>query len=809
MKSLVLLCLAIVLLHPMSTASRVLNTEASRAGEAHEIRHAELATNTRPLQVASPLPLTFEPNVGQAPPESEFVGRGAGYGISFTAGGVELTVNSGSRVQDRRSQRAVPLGSGRTGRDVLAIDWIGANPGVHGVAEEKLASTSNYFIGNDASSWIRNVATFGSVRYPDVYPGVDVRYHGRGKCLEYDFELAPGADPAQIAFTISGHKAIRLTDAGGIDLELSSGTVHVLQPVAYQLGDNERTAVSAGFEMRGDGEIRFRLEPYDRSAPLVIDPVIVYSEYISGSFTDSAQAVQLDESGSVYVTGETSSLDFPTTPGAYDTTGSAVISFVAKLGPDGHSLVYSTYFGGSTMTSSAYDLAIDATGAAYVSGYTTANDLPTTPGAYQRSPAGNGDGFVFKLSPDGSELLYSTLVGGSQVDEFYCIAVDTSNNAYVAGQTLSPDYPTSPGAFDTSYSGSSDIVMSKLDATGATLVYSSFLGGDSAERPGGIAVDASGAAYVTGGSALNFPVTPGAFTDGTCDVFITKMNSSGTALVYSSCFGGGGAGAGFGYRIVVDDAGAAYVAGETGDIAFPTTDGAFDRSLNGDQDAFVVKLGPDGRSLVYSTLVGGMELDYASGLAVDSEGVAYITGATMSTDYPTSPDALDRLLNSLYDVFVTVVSPDGGSLFYSTYLPGIAFDFPGAIATDNAGGVVVVGSTISNDLTTGGFGVLGNFSAFVLKIQLEPRLLRVAGVSPATAEPRQKLTVTIVGDRFEKKARVSFGDGIKVLSVKVVSETRIDVQIKVKKNALPGSRDVTVTNRDGGTAVGMDVFTVG
>ncbi len=398
----------------------------------------------------------------------------------------------------------------------------------------------------------------------------------------------------------------------------------------------------------------------------------------------------------------TYSSDFPTTIGAFQTTyGGDGDAFVSKLNATGSALIYSTYLGGSG-GSTGYGIAVDDAGNAYVTGSTTSADFPITPGAFQIVCNGGdgcltyGDAFITKINPTGSAMVYSTYLGGSLGEYGSVVAVDSSGDAYVTGNTNSTDFPTANPLQPTFGGGGSDAFVAELNPSGAALVYSTYLGGSGSDAGTGVAVDRSGEAYVTGGtSSTDFPVTSGAFqttcgNPGSCEsAFVTKFNSTGSALVYSTYLGGGGGDDG--NAIAVDSAGNAYVTGMTWS-GFPTTPGALQTNFGGDTDAFVSKFNPTGTTLVYSTYLGGSVWDYGLGIAVDSSGDAYVAGATGSRNFPTA-SPLDKKLRGSWDAFVSKLNATGSMLVYSTYLGGNGIDEGSGIAIDNVGNCYVTGYT--------------------------------------------------------------------------------------------------------------------
>jgi hypothetical protein len=391
-----------------------------------------------------------------------------------------------------------------------------------------------------------------------------------------------------------------------------------------------------------------------------------YSTFLGGTDSEYSAGIAVRD-GSAYVRGTTASANYPTTPGAFDTSfngsgGGTADAFVTKLNAAGSALDYSTFLGGTSFDE-VESIAVDGSGGAYVTGDTQSADFPTTPGTFDTTfnRSGSGDAFVTKLNAAGSALVYSTFLGGRSLDEVESIAVDGSGGAYVTGATQSANYPTTPGAFDTSYNDNGDAFVTKLKASGSALVYSTFLGGRSFDQAVGIAVR-EGRAYVTGTTlSSDYPTTPGALdtsyngdpTGSIFDAFVTKLKPSGSALAYSTFLGGSGNQSGGG--IAVDGEGRAYVAGYTGSSDFPTTRGAFDTSFDGgfNDDAFVTKLNAAGSALAYSTFLGGTDRDFGWGIAV-REGRAYVTGTTLSSDYPTTPGAFDTSFSGGFtDAFVT------------------------------------------------------------------------------------------------------------------------------------------------------------
>lgn len=391
---------------------------------------------------------------------------------------------------------------------------------------------------------------------------------------------------------------------------------------------------------------------------------LVYATFIGGSDFDFGRAIAIDAAGNAYITGQTKSANYPTTKGAFDTVFNVpgncprcsidnYNAFVTKLNATGSALVYSTFLGGGQDLDDALGIAVDASGDAYVTGETASSDFPTTRGAFQTVKAGSDNAYVTKFNPTGSALVYSTFIGGSQVDFGVRIAVDASNNAYVIGDTSSPNFPTTAGAFDTSSNGSFDVFALKLNAAGSSLIYSTFLGGSGMDSAGGLAIDSGGNAYISGGTgSSDFPITPGAFqtvaTDPTNgDAFVTKLNPTGSALVYSTFIGSGGSNG-----LALTSAGNVWITGATASATFPVTSDAFQPAEDGTStDGFVTELNATGSALIYSTYLGGSNTDYGTDVKLDSSGNVYITGETISADFPTTAGAFDRTFKGNPSIF--------------------------------------------------------------------------------------------------------------------------------------------------------------
>jgi hypothetical protein len=643
------------------------------------------------LDAHARLPLSFVPNSGQADDTVRYYAQGAGYGFYFTPGGPILSFTEGERGA------------------ALALDFLGADPDATPVAREQLPGKVNYLIGDDPADWQGGLPTYGELVYGGVWPGVDMVVRGEGGKLKYEFHVQPGAAVEDIRLAYRGAAGLSLDAGGGLLVETPLGPLRDSAPVSYQVIDGERVPVESRFALDGASGYGFEVgEGYDPARPLVIDPALDYSTLLGGSGRSYGYGVAVGPGGEAYVTGTVRSVDFPTTPGAFDSTleGSADV-FVTKLDADGSSLAYSTLLGGGT-DDRGHGIAVDPEGAAYVTGLADSAGYPTTPGAFDTTfGGGGGDAFVTKLDADGSSLAYSTLLGGAGYDRGNGIVLGAGGEAYLTGDTGSSNFPTTPGAFDTTFNGDvgeNDVFVAKLGVAGSSLAYSTLLGGRGYERGNSIALD-QGVAYVTGDTtSKDFPTTSGAY-DTTPNgrfwenVFVAKLDASGSSLAYSTYLGGRNSDLGLG--IAVDPGGAAYVTGNTSSRDFPTTRRAFDTSYGGKTDAFVTGLGADGSSLRYSTLLGGRRIDEGNGIAVDAEGAAYVTGWATSPNFPVTRRAYDTTLGGGGDAFVSRLGPNGSALTYSTFVGGREeHDVGWGIALGQGGRAYVTGWTASSNFPT-------------------------------------------------------------------------------------------------------------
>jgi uncharacterized protein (TIGR03437 family) len=683
-------------------------------------------------------PLSFE-----ARDDARFIARGGGYSIGLKADEATLQL----RIADRgsRNGKAIgalagtanpqsathdPLSVNRNPQSTLVqMKLRNANSASRAEALEPLAGKVNHIIGNDPRKWRSGAPTYAKVRYSSVYPGIDLVYYGNQRQLEYDFIVAPGADPGVIKLGFEGADKIEADAQGDLLLHTVGGMVRQHKPVIYQEIDGERKEILGAYVLTSDRQVGFHIGDYDAGRPLVIDPVLTYSTYFgSGGAEDVPAGIAVDAAGQIYLVGSTGAADFPTANPAQGSLRGKSDVFIAKLNAAGNALIYSTYLGGNNEGQGAdvgFGIAVDGSGNAYVTGVTSASDFPIK-SALENTLGGPADAFVTKLNPSGA-LVYSTYLGGSGAELGFGIAVDSAGAPYIVGTTSSRDLLSGGGKRfadegddaaeqaaaspeQTGLSGPSDAFVIKLAPTGTARVYGRYVGGSASELGLAIAVDAMSNAYITGLTiSNNFPTTnplQANYGGGDTDGFVTKLSANGSSFIYSTYLGGSGRENHTflqqipfpGAAIAVDAAGAAYVAGTTTSSNFPTR-GPVQASFGGVADAYVAKLNPAGNALVYSTYLGGTGEELGFGLAVDAAGNAYVAGGTDSTGFPMA-NPLQAILNGAADAFVAKLNAAGNALTYSTYLGGGSEDVAIGVAADAAGNAHVFGLTASSDYPT-------------------------------------------------------------------------------------------------------------
>ncbi len=655
------------------------------------------------------LPLTFVENRGQSDSQVRFQVNGPGHAFFLTREGIALSL-----------------------KDVgLSLRFVDAAP-VTPVGAHRAPGTTNYIQGGREYTGIPG---YGEVVYRELWPGIDMALRGNGTELKYEFRVRPGADPADIQLAYRGASGLRV-DGGALLIDTAAGALRDAPPIAFQDG----ALVQSRYAVDGLS-YGFDVGAYDASRELIIDPGLAYSTFLGGSAHEMGASIAVDAAGNSYVTGFTQSPNFPTTSGAFDRTGAASNNldvFVTKLNPAGTAAVYSTFIGGTNFDWGR-GITVDSAGNAYVTGQTKSSNFPTTSGAFDRSfnvdscprcGIDQEDAFVLKLNAAGSALTYSTFLGGFDLDDSLGIAIDGARNAYVTGQTGSSNFPVTTGAFDRTANGSFDAFVTKLNAAGSALVYSTRLGGEDNELPEAVKVDGAGNAYVGGSTrSSGFPTTPGAFDtthgggafDERFDLFQTKLNPAGSALIYSTFIGGSHNE--FGSDFDIDGGGNAYIVGGSQSVDFP--------------GSFALKLNPAGSALVYSRSVAG-----AGAIAAVGDGTAWVGGAA-GPDGPTTPDAFDPFFNGgTVDAYVAKL--DGaGSVVFASFLGGSESEAVADVAL-GSGDVYLTGHTYSPDFTTtpgafdrtwAGDPLIFWGDAFVAKVDADATAPPVPSPEPAPAAP--------------------------------------------------------------------------
>jgi hypothetical protein len=659
----------------------------------------EDAIHARLSESYARLPMSFEANTGQTDAQVQFLSRGNGYRVFLTSTEAVFSLTDPAQQKGRKDAPAGRTsGIARPAPEldaVMRLTLVGAKPPKDVTGLDRLAGKSHYFIGNNPTNWHTDVPTYARVEYKDVYPGVDLVYHGGQGQLEYDFVVAPGADPARIRLRFDGVTDRRIDDDGSLIMRLGEREFRERKPVIYQEVHGRRHNVGGGYVQNGNGEIGFEVDAYDRQEPLIIDPIIVYSTYLGGSTGGLAgsfgEVIALGSDGSMFVAGNTTTVDFPTVNPPQASNAGDVDLFVSKISADGSALVFSTYLGGSG-SEGPITLALDAAENVYVHGGTVSPDFPTTPGAFRSSGRG---AFVVKLNPQGSALIYSTLAFGDAA------AVDSAGNVYLIGETDSPRF-VFRNPLQATLAGGVDAIIGKLNLDGSEIVYLTYFGGSGDDAGRGITVDAAGNINVEGFTkSPDFPTLnpiQASYAGGQSygDCWVAKMTSDGSALLYSTYLGGSEDDVCT--NIAVDPQGHAHVGGQTWSTDFPVFH-AFQSFLKSPRDAIVAKLDQSGSSLIYSTYVGGSGEEVPTALTVDEDGNAYLVGVTASTDFPTYR-ALQSHLGAQWDAFLVKIDPTGAPT-YSTYLEGGSQGSTAkAVAADAAGTAYVTGFTASADFPT-------------------------------------------------------------------------------------------------------------
>ncbi len=628
------------------------------------------------------LPLTFIPNRGQVEAPALFYARTSAYTLWLT----ESALTFESR------QTARPPAPPLSVREATRLEFVGAAPHPVVIAQDPSPGVANFFLGNDPARWKTGLTTSRAVLYQELYKNIDLKVYGSNRTVEYDWIVRPGGNVRDIRFRIASDARPSLDKDGNLVLRARHGDWVQRRPTAFQVIDGKRKEARAEFRMAPGGSFGLAVSGYNKAYPLTIDPVIslMFSTFLGGSKNESGRDLAVSANGNVFVAGYTDSSNFPVKAGVSLVPAGSQDVFVTKFAASGRDLIYSTYIGGKG-SDRAFGIALKE-GTAYITGSTNSQDFPVR-NAFQNAAGGSGDAFVVRLHPSGGVLEYSTYLGGKGTDAGQDIAVDGEGAAYVTGFTSSSDFPL-VSALDSKIAGQ-DAFVSKLAPTGASLVYSTFLGGLGQDAGQGIALNDQGAAFIAGSTtSKDFPVQyayDGNY-NGNGDAFVTRLSPSGRSLTYSTYLGG--ANADVAYGVALDKSGAVYVTGQTDSSDFPVKN-AYDGTLDG-KDAFVTKLAPSGKSLGYSTFLGGAKDDAGLGIAVQTDNTASVTGFTLSSDFPTLA-SIDNTYNGNQDAFLAKMTSSGSKIVYSTFLGGNKKDTAYAVAVDAKKFSYLAGATLSDN----------------------------------------------------------------------------------------------------------------
>jgi len=555
------------------------------------------------------IPLYFIPNKGQVHEKALFYAKASRYTLWITKQGLVF-----DRILER--DRLPGIRDQKYERDVSKFIFLDSNKNPEVIPLGKTEYKVNYFVGNDQSKWRTDISASKAVLYKELYKSIDLKVYGIEKQVEYDWVVRPGGKVSDIRFEYENVKDIRIDEKGNLVVETEFGELRQTKPVCFQVIEEKRISIKAEFKRIEKNIYGFEVKKYNRDYKLIIDPMVYSTylggSETNYDAEDKGKGIAVDKRGAAYVTGNTNSLDFPT-KNPFQGDLNRRDAFVTKIKPNGKDLVYSTFLGGTGLDY-GNAIAVDEKGCAYVTGDTLTSDFPTK-NPFQANLNGKCDVFVSKLNPDGNALLYSTYLGGSDYDYGYGIAVNKKGSAYVTGIAYSSDFPTKK-PFQENFKGVEEAFVTRLNKKGNGLVYSTYLGGSDKDRGGGIAVDKKGNAYVTGWTlSTDFPTENPLQENnaGWGDVFITKINAKGKTLLYSTYLGGSCWDTAYG--IAIDEQGSAYVIGQTSSSDYPTKN-PFQDSLKGVEDALVAKINSKGDTLLYSTYLGGSDAEIGCGIAV-------------------------------------------------------------------------------------------------------------------------------------------------------------------------------------------------
>jgi hypothetical protein len=635
---------------------------------------ADTASSKAGVRRYGNMPLYFEANCGQAPPDVRFLSRGAGHMLSLTDSQALLRFKT----------------LGRSGS--VGLRWVGGRS-VTPEPEERQPGVTNYLVGADRSKWKAGIPHFGKVRYQSIYPGIDVVFYGRENRLEFDMILAPGADASAVRLQFAGAAKISRDRAGDLLIHANGTDLRQLRPVAYQDLASGRRYVPADYVVTASNDVKLKLASYDRSAPLIVDPVITWAAYLGGTSVDLAAAIAVDSSNNAYVTGYAFSPGI-STAGTFDTTQNGdVDAYVAKINAAGTAFTYITYLGGSG-SDTGHGIAVDSLGNAVVVGETNsaAATFPLV-NALDGTQGGGLDGFAAKLNAAGNALVFSTYLGGTGEDRALGVAIDSADSIYLTGFTASNNFTAAAGS---GYGGLTDAFVVKLTPAGG-LGYSVYQGGSGDDFGLGVAIDTLGNAHV-GGYTSSANLTGQGFQPslrGAQDGFVAKLNGTGVRQYWAYL---GGSDLDIIVAVALDATGNIYVVGDTQSTNFPIVRGV-QSAPAGELDSFVAKLNNAASAVVFSSYIGGELDEHATGVAVEPGGSVAVSGYTASTAFPRI-NSVNTSLRGDYDAFVVKYTPSGNARYYSALLGGDGEDKAFGIALDSSGRAYVAGQATAAGLTT-------------------------------------------------------------------------------------------------------------
>jgi len=628
------------------------------------------------------VPLYYEPNVGQADPAVQVISRGGGF----------VTLLTGTETYFINASTPQPFG----------LKFLGAAGAAKATLEEELPGVSHYFHGKDRSKWRTNVKHYARARFSQVYPGVDVLFYAGEKRMEYDFIVAPGADPSVIQMAWTNVEATRVDESGDLIVTTAAGDIRQKRPVVFQEVGGKRLPVEARYRRTADGIYSLDLGAWDQQYALVIDPSLQYSTYIGGAQLEESTTMIIDQAGNAVIGGYSFSTDFPVGAVNLRFIGTNEEAFLTKINNDGTQLMFTVFLGGEQFeTVSA--VTTDNEGNYYITGRTQSFSFPSSDDAYQEFYSGAQDAFVAKISANGSQLLYSTFFGMSNAHELSnAIGVDSNGNAVIAGSSSSSSLPTTVGAFDRTQNGGEDGFVARFSSNGRQLLMSTFLGGSGLDVIYGMTQDVAGELYLVGTtSSADFPTTTGAYQrtlSGVKDAFVCKMSQNGKRVSFCSLFGGTGADEGT--AIALETGGRIVIAGSTSTGTFPATTHALRKVVGGPTDAYLARFNSQGTAVIAATLLGGLGDEFLGSVFSMTGGYMVIGGTTTSLNFPSTREAFQFSSTASGDGFLSVITPLANELTFSTIIGGTITDQVRAIARDRFGDVYMAGASNSPDLVT-------------------------------------------------------------------------------------------------------------